>query len=161
MKLHYLFILLCSISLSAQSDYEKAEKKKVIENIKNEIFSDTIKFNKNDLEFTVLGRKNSKSYSKLFCIDRKRIYKLDIIDNKLVEEFTNEILDNEKIETIVLVDKDKGSALFGENASNGVVFINIKKKTKYNPKVGGLQINKNGYGDNFSTIKKGEILIHH
>ena len=149
------------MSLSAQSDYEKAEKKQVIENLKAEIFADTIRFNKNDLEFTVLGRKNSKSYSKLFCIDKKCIYKLDIIDSKLVEEFTTEILDNEKIESVVIVDKDKGSALFGENASNGVVFINMKKKTKYNPKVGGLQINRKGYGDNFSTRKKNEILIHH
>ena len=160
MKLLYLFITLSSISLSAQTTYEKGEKDQVIDNLRTQILSDSIKFNKNDLQFTVLGRKNLNCYGKLFCVDQKYLYKIDTIDNLLLRQFTKEILDEAKIESVVIVDQDKGSTLFGENICNGVVFVKMKKNIKYNPEVGDLKINKKGWGDNFSQRKVDEILIH-
>ncbi|MCO6164063.1 hypothetical protein [Flavobacterium sp. NRK F7] len=138
---------------------QKLEKKQVLENLKSEIYLDTIKFDKKDIVFTALGRENLKPYSKVYIVDGQYLYKLDIIESKLVLEFINEILDVEKIESIEVIEKEKASTLFGGNAKNGVVAIRMKRKVNYNPKVAGLILTEKKYGTNFSQIKEGELQI--
>ena len=138
---------------------QNSSKKEVIDNIKTEIYKDTIKFEKNDLIFTALGRKNLNSYSKLYIIDKKYYYKLDIIKEKAVQEFVKEYLSESKVETIEFIEKEKGMSFYGSNAENGVVIISINKKINYNPKVAGLKLNSKKTGTNYSEKNKEEFII--
>jgi hypothetical protein len=135
---------------------------KLIENLKMEILSDSSKYLKSDIVFTVMGRQNKNAYSKLFIINNKYTYKIDIIDTDLLKEFANEILDKNKIEQICIYDKKMSSALFGEQGKNGVVLIEFYEGIKFNPEVAGLELAKDRTsGDNFTRRKESELIIRY
>ena len=85
-------------------------------------------------------------------------YKLDIINGTKVLEFCNEILDNNKIASIIVWPEKTGMAAFGFFARDGIVLIYFKKGIKFNPKVAGLRLVKKGISDNLNQRKKGEIM---
>ena len=131
-----------------------------VENLKSEILNDTLKFNKNDLIAINGQTENIKKYSKMYLVDMKYIFRLDIIDNEKVKEFVNEILDAEKIETISISENNSCCSLFGKNGTNGCVFISTKKKSKVNYKVAGLKYyRKSKTGSNLDQNEKGGIMI--
>jgi hypothetical protein len=130
-----------------------------VDSLKKDILADTAKFNEADLIYTASGRRNSKSYSKLFIVNGSYIYKLDIVSPKEVVEFANELLDPKKIKSLTVLDSSKASPLFGPDTWNGIVLITMWDKTKFNPKVAGLTLNRKKSGDNFTERKKGELLI--
>ena len=134
-------------------------KKGFVDSLKKQILADTAKFNIADLIYTSSGRRNSKSYSKLFIVNGSFIYKLDIVTPQEVIEFTNEILDHKKIKSLTILDSFKSSPLFGPDTWNGIVLITMLDKVKFNPKVAGLTFTRKKSGDNFTGRKKGELLI--
>ena len=166
-----LFVILNSINLFGQNTEVSGERtvaKKVenesleifIKQLKNEILKDTLKFNKSDLIGLNGITENTKRYSKIYLIDMKYIYKLDIIDNKKVKEFVDEMFNIEKIESISVSEKDACCALLGRSGINGCIFITTKKKTKINYKVGGLKYkSKRKGGSNLDQNKENGIKI--
>ena len=131
-----------------------------VENLKSEILNDTLKFNKNDLIAINGQTENIKKYSKMYLVDMKYIFRLDIIDHEKVKEFVNEILDAEKIETISISENNSCCSLFGKNGTNGCVFISTKKKSKVNYKVAGLKYyRKSKTGSKLDQNEKGGIMI--
>lgn len=152
-----LFITLFAFSTLAFSQNFKT--KAMIEKLRNEILLDTIKFNSKNLIFTAVGRKNTKSYSKIYIVNGKYLYKLDVISGKLVKQFLNEFMSFKIVESVKIIEKEKASEIFGENAKNGVVLITTKKNSDYNPKVAGLVFTSNDSGTNFTQRNKDEILI--
>ena len=131
-----------------------------VENLKSEILNDTLKFNKNDLIAINGQTENIKKYSKMYLVDMKYFFRLDIIDNEKVKEFVNEILDAEKIETISISENNTCCSLFAKNGTNGCVFISTKKKSKVNYKVAGLKYyRKSKTGSNLDQNEKGGIMI--
>ena len=133
--------------------------KAFVDSLKKAILSDTAKFNEAELIYTASGRRNSKSYSKLFIVNGSYIYKLDIVSPKEVVEFTNELLDPKKIKSLTVLDGSKASPLFGPDTWNGIVLITMWDKAKFNPKVSGLTLHRKNQGDNFTQRKKDELLI--
>jgi hypothetical protein len=121
-----------------------------VDSLKKSILADTAKFNETDLRYTASGKRNTKSYSKLFIINGSYIYKLDIVSPKEVVEFTNELLDHKKIKSLTLLDSSQTSPLFGPDTWNGMVLITMWDQAKFNPKVAGLTMNKKKSGDNFT-----------
>jgi hypothetical protein len=121
-----------------------------VDSLKNSILADTAKFNETDILHTASGKRNSKSYSKLFIINGSYIYKLDIVSPKEVVEFTNELLDHKKIKSLTLLDSSQTSPLFGPDTWNGMVLITLWDKAKFNPKVAGLTMHRKKSGDNFT-----------
>lgn len=111
MKSHYFYFLIILTSLYSFGQNNKTinNKSKLIEiendsiskylnSLKIEIFKDTLKFNKKDLFNKYNQTENLNEYSKIYIVDSKYFYRLDIIDSNFVKEFVNEILDIEKIE---------------------------------------------------------------
>jgi hypothetical protein len=133
---------------------------KFVDKLKNEVLIDTLKFKKNDLIGLNGLTENAKSYSKIYLVDMKYIYKLDIISNEKVKEFVTEILNVEKIESISFSEKNTCCSLVGKIGINGCVFITTKKKSKINYKVGGLKYKsrKKG-GSNLDQNKENGINI--
>ena len=131
-----------------------------VENLRIEILNDTLKFNKKDLIAINGQTENTKQYSKMYLVDMKYIYRLDIIDNEKVKEFVNEILNVAKIETISTSENNTCSSLFGKNGTNGCVFITTKKNSKIRYKVAGLKYyRKSKIGMNLDQNKKGSVMI--
>ena len=131
-----------------------------VENLKNNILNDTLKFNKEDLISLNGQTENEKKYSKMYLVDKKYIYRLDIIESEKVKEFISEILNLEKIETISIAENNSCCSLFGKNGTNGCVFITTKKKSKVNYKVAGLKYyKKSKMGMNLDQTEKSGIMI--
>jgi len=130
-----------------------------VDSLKQIIFRDTIKFNENDLIFTQTGRQNVNSYSMLYIINESYFYMLDIISSNKVVEFVNEILDFDKIESIVLMPKEKASMFGGVRAQNGVVLITLKRNAKFNPFVAGFEKIERNFGSNFTRRRENELMI--
>jgi hypothetical protein len=131
-----------------------------VENLKMEILNDTLNFNKNDLIGLNGITENSKKYSKMYLVDMKYIYRLDIIESEKVKEFVNEILNIEKIETISISENNSCCSIFGKSGTNGCVFITTKKKSKVKYKVAGLKYyNKSKNGSNLDQNENGGIMI--
>ena len=154
-----LFLLIIFSLLSTYVYSQDTNKSKTIENTKIEIYQDTSKFDRKDLIFTSLGRNNANSYSKLYFIDGRYLYKLDVINGKDVSQFVIEYLHDDKIDSITLISKEVSTATFGEFGKNGIVVIAIKKKIKYNPKIAGLRLDSRKSGTNFTQRNEGELLI--
>jgi hypothetical protein len=130
-----------------------------VDSLKKRILADTAKFNEADLIYEASGRRNLKSYSKLFIVNGSYIYKLDIVSPKEVVEFAIELLNHKKIKSLTVLDSSKASPLFGPNSLNGIVLITMWDKAKLNPKVAGLTMHKKKSGDNFTERKKDELQI--
>jgi hypothetical protein len=174
MKKIILFLLLFYSFLNVngqktEKDLQKKSFKKIesdslnvfVQNLQREILNDILKFNKNDLIGLNGNTENSKKYSKMYLVDMKYIYRLDIIESEKVNEFINEILNIEKIETISISENNSCCSLFGKNGTNGCVFITTKKKSKVKYEVAGLKYHKNKRkgGDNFDQNKENGIKI--
>jgi len=131
-----------------------------VENLKKDILNDTLKFDKKDLIALNEHTENTKRYSKMYLVDMKYIYRLDIVDNEKVKEFVNEILNIKKIETISISENNSCCSVFGKNGTNGCVFITTKKKSKVNYKVAGLKYyKKSKMGMNLDQTQNGELMI--
>lgn len=131
-----------------------------VENLKRDILNDTLRFNKIDLIAVNGQTKNSKQYSKMYLVDMKYLYRLDIIDNQKVKEFVEEILDIGKIETISISENNSCCSVFGKNGTNGCVFITTKYKSKLKYKVAGLKYyRKSKMGMNLNQNEKEGLMI--
>ena len=147
-----------------KTSFEKIESDSLnvfVESLKREILNDTLKFNKTDLIGLNGITENTKKYSKMYLVDMKYIYRLDIIDSEKVKEFINEILNIEKIETISISENNSCCSLFGKSGLNGCVFISTKKNFKINYKVAGLKKlkNKRKGGSNLDQNKENGIQL--
>jgi hypothetical protein len=110
-----------------------------IDSVRTVIINDTTRFNRDQLFKREGVIRNKTSYSKLYVIDNKYSYLLDVIPGAQVMEFLNEFFVPAAIETIVDYTEPVGaSLLYGERADKGAVYIKMKKGVKYNPKVGGI-----------------------
>jgi hypothetical protein len=127
-----------------------------VDSLKKAILADTSNFNRSDLKHTAIGTFNTKPYSKLYIINSRYSYKLDIIEPKQVLEFVNEVLDGRKVKQILLLDGHIASPYFGTHAGNGAVVITLTDGAKFNPRIGGL-IKKSD--NNFGQRRKGELMI--
>ncbi len=173
MKKITLFLLLfySFVNVNGQkkeTGLEKTSSKKIksdslnvfVENLKMEVLNDTLKFNRNNLIGLNGITENSKKYSKMYLVDMKYIYRLDIIENEKVKEFVNEILNIEKIETIIISENNSCCSLFGKNGINGCVFLTTKKKSKVKYKVAGLKYyKKSKTGSNLNQNQPNGIMI--
>jgi hypothetical protein len=121
---------------------------KFIDSIRAKTISDTSKFNKNDIVLTPKGFINKHSYSPLFFINILFKYKLDIVDGSNVVSFLNEMLVDDKIESITLLEEPKSLKIFGEHGKNGVIMIQMKDISKINLNVAGFKRIRTK-GDNF------------
>jgi hypothetical protein len=130
-----------------------------VDSLKHQVLTDTSKFYQGELIFTAEGRQHTKPYSKLFIINGRYLYKMDIVKPKEVVDFASEIFDYKKIKSITIVDSSKVSTLLGQNARQGVILIAMYDNAKFNPKVAGLKMFNRKTGDNFSQRNKGELLI--
>ncbi|OCK51096.1 hypothetical protein BA768_18200 [Chryseobacterium sp. CBo1] len=168
----FILILCYSFQYTAQTRtniipsnlIENEKVKPFIDSLKQKILSDTVKFNRKDLLHLNGRTQNEKPYSILITVYSKQFYsyRLDIVDNYLVKEFTDEILKSQNIKSIRLLNKENAPTLGGDMAKDGLIIITIKPKVKLNFKVGGLKYikgkKKNG-GNNFLQQKEGEIII--
>ena len=136
-------------------------KRILIDNLIQEIYRDTIRFDEKDLVFIQIGRRNINSYSMLYVVNGAYSYVLDIISSDKVVEFVNEILDADKIESIAIISKEKivETMLDGIRAQNGIALIILKRNTKFNPLVAGFNLIGSSGGDNFSKRNENELMI--
>lgn len=130
-----------------------------IDSLKTQIIQDTLKFIRNDLIHTSIGTNNKNNYSKLYLVDGKYLYKLDIISGQKVIEFVNEYLSESKIQSISITDTIYSQQLFGSNGISGLVSIQTKKKLKYNPKVAGLKLTTKSNGNNLWQRENDKLII--
>jgi hypothetical protein len=128
------------------------------DSLKTTVINDTSKFNRNDLVHTAIGTINNKGYSKLYIINGKYSYKLDIVPSKMVLEFLNEYFVPSRIQNLTVVDPFYSVSLYGSRGTSGTILIQLKKRTKFNPQVGGLIV-KGISGNNFRQKQRGELLI--
>ncbi|MCX6316049.1 MAG: hypothetical protein NTW29_02060 [Bacteroidetes bacterium] len=130
-----------------------------IDSLRNQVLSDTIRFNRANLVHTLSGTRNSKSYSKLFIVNAKYYYKLDIIENTEVVDFANAILVPEIIDSIHVIPATFCNFMFGRNGINGayVIYSHIQSTSCF--KVSGLTRRKKEY-NNFYQRRAGELLVH-
>lgn len=121
-----------------------------MDSLKTKIFTDTSKFDVRDLEITLPSGKtqNGKRYSLLYVVEGYS-YTLDIIHNKAVEEFVNEMLVASKIRRLYIVTKEEAEKM-GQTTT--IVYIDLKKKAKVNFKVAGLNTEK--AMNNFINLRK-------
>jgi len=113
-----------------------------LDSLKTVILADTVKFNVIDLYQDGSQTRTRNGYSKLFVIDNKYSYRLDIIPGNQVREFIKEFFVPGSIETIIDYMESAGAAaIYGSRADFGAIYIQIKKGVKYNPKVGGIDPN--------------------
>jgi hypothetical protein len=130
-----------------------------IDSLKTKIVSDTVKFSRKHLIHSNLGTRNTKPYSSLFIVDMKYEYLLDIINGPTVEEFINEFLDHNKIETIHLFNVSGSELTLGTKGRLGLIMIGLKKEVKPY-EVAGLKIeSKKEKQNNFAQRKDGEHKI--
>jgi len=134
-------------------------KRKQIDSLIQKIYRDTVRFDKKDLVFTQIGRRNINSYSMLYLVNGAYFYMLDIVSSDKVVEFVNEFLDIHKIESISIIPKEKTLTFGGVRVQNGVVAIVLKKNTKFNPLVAGFNFAGVNGGDNFSKRNDNELMI--
>lgn len=155
-----LLLNLNHITVWAQIPYDQTvlpnEIQGFIGTLREQLYSDTLKFNRSDLIHNSLGTINRNGNSPLFIINGKFYYKLDIISGDKVQEFINEFLDHKKIETISILDSPQSKALYGTYGSTGTVSIQLKKKVKFNAAVAGLNQQTN---NNFFQRMPNELLI--
>ncbi|HWJ26573.1 MAG TPA: hypothetical protein VNS32_08515 [Flavisolibacter sp.] len=121
-----------------------------LDSLKQAILVDTAKFQRLDLKHTSIGTINAKSYSKLFIVNNRYSYKLDIIEPKQVLEFVNEYLTTEKVSHVLMLDAHIARHQFGEIAFKGAILIFLDEKARFNPKVAGLTEAKKKTGNNFN-----------
>ena len=166
-----IFILTCGFDLSAQ--FEKLDTLSVkisgenirpfVDSLKQQILSDTIKFDRQDLIHINGHTENNNPYSMLIFVNIKYSYRMDIIESKLVKEFVNKILVSENIESINYInEKNIQSISSGFFTKGGWVLITLKPQVKVNFNVGGLKYlkgRKSKGGNNFRQQKEGEIMI--
>ena len=150
-----LFLLLAQLG-SAQTAIPKHEHEKFLNDLKDQMLSDTLKYDRSDLIHHSFGTQNQNSYSKLFIINKKYSYKLDIISPDSVKEFVHEFLNLKRVKNVFIVEPPSSIALYGSYGNNGVVLIEVKGK--FNPEVAGLKLKQNG-GNNFDQRKVGEFII--
>lgn len=79
---------------------------------------------------------NKQEYSKLYVINNKYAYKLDIMEVEKVNKFVNEFFHAEKIRAITIISPEVGTTIYGSKGISGVIAISLKKRMKFNP-VGG------------------------
>lgn len=132
-----------------------------LDSLRRQVLADTSRFNQADVVFTAAGRLNLHAYAKLFIVNGRYSYKLDIVAPQQVVTFTEEVLSPEKVKSITVLDRAKTTPLFGPAASNGVVLITLFDEAKFEPRVAGGVVSKKGGGDNFSQRRKGELLIRY
>ena len=173
MKWIYLILtvsILLGTDLIAQSESQEIPSEIIdaknihpfVDSLRQKILSDTLKFDRKDLSHVNGRTKNRNPYSMLITVNMKYSYRLDIVENHLVTEFSNEILNSKNIESITFVTKDNAPILGGYMASEGWIFITLKPKIKLDFEVGGLKYRKGKKrkgGDNFLQRKKGELMI--
>jgi hypothetical protein len=146
----------CATTKNTSSERE-LDKKIQVDNLIQKIYQDTVKFNRESLVFTQIGRRNVNSYSMLYIVNGAYLYMLDIISSDKVVEFVDKILAVDNIKSIVVLPKEKAIGLGGIRAQNGIVAIQLKKEVKFN--VAGLDFTKNNSGNNFSKRKDNELKI--
>lgn len=113
-----------------------------LDSLRAVIITDTAKFNKDSLYTREGIIRNKTSYSKLFVIDNKYSYLMDIVSGQKVMEFLNEFFVPASIETIIDYTEPLGAtSIYGSRADLGAIYIKMKKGIKYNPKVGGIAQN--------------------
>jgi hypothetical protein len=159
-----LVLLISSSNLFGQKNNiteNEYNKRRMIDSLTQVIYRDTVKFDKKDLVFDIVGRRNINPYSMLYMVNGAYMYKLDIISPEQVIEFVNEFMDAEKVKGIGVIPKEKVGMIFGSHAVNGIVAILLKKKAKLNPFVAGLTKTEKKSGDNFSQRNDNEILIRY
>jgi len=135
------------------------DKKVIIDSLIQKIYRDTISFDEKDLIFTQIGRRNVNSYSMLYVVNENYLYMLDIIPSCKVIEFVNEYLNINKIADITIIAGEKAIMFYGVRGQNGVVLIRMNRRTKFNPKVAGLEKTGRRIGDNFTNRKTDELKI--
>jgi len=146
-------------NLSA-NDHIKGERLPAfVDSLRKAILHDTLLYQRSDLKHTAIGTINTKVYSKLYLINNRYAYKLDVIDPKQVQEFVSEFLNVDRIQEIVLLDGHIAQSYFGSHASNGAVYIQLKEQTAFNPKVAGLANARKKVSNNFNQRRKGELFI--
>lgn len=139
------------------NDYIEGERLSgFMDSLRKAILSDTSKFSRSYLKHTSIGTFNTKSYSKLYIVNDRYSYKLDVIEPNQVQEFVKEVLDDKKVKQIIFTDGHIGSHAFGQHAINGAVVITFTDGVKFNPKITGFKKRK---GNNYDQRRKGNVLI--
>ncbi|MEQ9403154.1 MAG: hypothetical protein RIM99_06205 [Cyclobacteriaceae bacterium] len=93
----------------------KNEIDKFISGLVKDIYEDTLRFEKRDLFSPGPYTMNKNGYSKIYRINEKFFYELDIIPGTLVKEFVNEILRPEIIKKIEVIENGNESlAVYAE-----------------------------------------------
>jgi hypothetical protein len=153
MKIYFIVLLVClSYVVSAQQKESPQEQRTSItilpaeiphflDSVKTVIINDTSRYDAKQLYQEDGVTRNKAGYSKLFVIDNKYSYRLDVINGAKVMEFIKEFFVPESIETIVDFIGSGAAAIYGKRADLGAVYIQMKKGVKYNPRVGGINPN--------------------
>lgn len=149
-------------SLSRQSGIEKEIKKERIsdflDSLKVSLLKDTVNFSRTNLIHSAGITQNTKSNSPLFIVNGKYSYKLDIVEGKKVVEFTEELLDSDRIKSITIVMPKYSGAIYGSLGKHGTILITLKKQLRFAPEVAGLNIKSR---NNFDQRLPGEKSIRH
>lgn len=113
---------------------------KFIDSLKIKIARDTLKFNQLDLIGNGKDVTNVANYSKLFIINNKLSYKLDVLTAADVAFFVREFLTPSKIEEIGVLKAPYSNMAYGARGTNGVVNIQLKSTAKIDPAVAQLSL---------------------
>ncbi|MFK7949112.1 MAG: hypothetical protein AB8G11_16095 [Saprospiraceae bacterium] len=155
MKKQILLILvsvLFTINLYSQIDsvFSKKSLDEKISIVKDELISDTSKFDEKDLYRSTIGTQNSKNYGILFFINGKQLFKPDIVDKYCIEDFIENYLEESNIESIERINQDLSTVIFGINGKNGVVLIELKKLKKAKTTQCNFELGRKLEGNNFN-----------
>lgn len=133
-----------------------------VDSLKSKILQDTVNYTRQNLWHSHIGTRNTKPYSALFWVDSKYLYKLDIINGTLVNEFVTEFLDVKKIKSISIINRTRAQELFGSYGESGVIVITTKENIKINYNVACLKSEPIYVGcqNNFFQRQKNELILH-
>ena len=113
---------------------------KFIDSLKIKIARDTLRFNQLDLVGSGKDATNVSNYSKLFIINNKLTYKLDVLAATDVAMFVRAFLVPSKIEEIGVLKAPYSNMVYGARGANGVVNIQLKSDAKIDPAVTQLSL---------------------
>src|ERR1700748_539854 len=82
-----------------------------IDSLKNRILGDTVNFNRADIYYSAGYSHNPRHYSKLYIVNDKYFYCLDIIENYQVKKFVNKVFNRNLISRIDTAGKNIGGAI--------------------------------------------------
>ena len=120
------------LSQVLKDDIIKGENlKHFVDSIKNKNLKDSAKIK---IKYPIIcdgERHITSNHSPLIIISNKQFFNVNCLTIKAFTIFQNEILNYQKIDSIVLIKSSKAIKLYGPDGVNGAILIQMKRNSKF------------------------------